>query len=78
MAISTVQEVIDDLNRMYGNALETSLVVTWWDQTDFEDMKDLDSAMQICDDALEVCVGHVNDTVWSNAKMKNDQEEEEE
>jgi hypothetical protein len=78
MAISTVQEVIDDLNRMYGNALETSLVITWWDQTDFEDMKDLDDAMQICDDALEVCVGHVNDTVWSNAKMKNDQEEEEE
>lgn len=78
MAISTVQEVIDDLNRMYGNALETSLVVTWWDQTDFEDMKDLDSAMQICDDALEVCVGHVNDTVWQNAEMKNDQEEEEE
>ena len=77
MAISTVQEVIDDLNRMYGNALETSLVITWWDQTDFEDMKDLDDAMQICDDALEVCVGHVNDTVWSNAKMKNDQEEEE-
>ena len=78
MAITTVQEVIDDLNRMYGNALETSLVVTWWDQTDFEDMKDLDSAMQICDDALEVCVGHVNDTVWQNAEMKNDQEEEEE
>jgi hypothetical protein len=78
MAISTVQEVIDDLNRMYGNALETSLVITWWDQTDFEDMKDLDDAMQICDDALDVCVGHINDTVWSNAKMKNDQEEEEE
>ena len=77
MAISTVQEVIDDLNRMYGNALETSLVITWWDQTDFEDMKDLDDAMQICDDALDVCVGHINDTVWSNAKMKNDQEEEE-
>ena len=63
---------------MYGNALETSLVITWWDQTDFEDMKDLDDAMQICDDALDVCVGHINDTVWSNAKMKNDQEEEEE
>jgi hypothetical protein len=78
MTISTVQEAIDDLNRMYGNALETSLVITWWDQTDFEEMKDLDDAMQICEDALEVCVGHINDTVWSNAKMKNDQEEEEE
>jgi hypothetical protein len=78
MTISTVKEAIDDLNRMYGNALETSLVITWWDQGDFEEMKDPDDAMQICEDALDVCIGHINDTVWSNAKIKTDQEEEEE
>jgi hypothetical protein len=34
-----------------------------------------DDALTICDDALEICVGHVNDTVWQNAKMLNEGEE---
>jgi hypothetical protein len=78
MAISTVKEAIDDLNRMYGNALETNLVITWWDQSDFDEMSDVDDAMKICDDALDICISHVNDTVWAHAKMKEEEESEEE
>ena len=74
MAIQTVGEAIEQLQQMYGNALETNLVITWWDYTDFEEMADVHDAMKICDDALEVCVGHVNDTVWENAKMKEEEQ----
>jgi hypothetical protein len=76
MAIQTVSEAIEELQRVYGNALETNLVITWWDYTDFEDMTDADDAMKICDDALDLCIGHVNDTVWANAKMKEEESEE--
>jgi hypothetical protein len=65
--IATVKETIEILQRNYGNALDETLVVTWWDSKDFEEMTD--DAINICDDALDVCVGHVNDTVWQNAKM---------
>jgi hypothetical protein len=71
--IATVKETIEILQRNYGNALDETLVVTWWDSKDFDEMTD--DAIQICDDALEVCVSHVNDTVWQNAKMLNEVEE---
>ena len=77
MSIQTVGEAIEQLQRMYGNALESNLVITWWDYTDFEDMANADDAMQICEDALDICIGHVNDTVWANAKMKEEESEEE-
>jgi hypothetical protein len=70
--IATVKEVMEMLDRNYANALDENLVITWWDSTDFEEMTE--DAIQICDDALEVCVGHVNDTVWQNAKMKEEGE----
>lgn len=60
--IATVKEAIDILQTTYANALEETLVITWWDSKDFEG-KDLDQAFNVCDDALEVCIGHVNDTV---------------
>jgi hypothetical protein len=76
MSIQTVGEAIEELQRVYGNALETNLVITWWDYTDFEDMANADDAMQICEDALDICIGHVNDTVWANAKMKEEESED--
>ena len=60
--IATVKETIEILQRNYGNALDEQLVVTWWDSTDFEG-RDLDKAFNVCDDALDVCMGHINDTV---------------
>ena len=71
--IATVKETIEILQSAYGNALDETLVITWWDSNDFEEMSD--DAITICDDALEICVGHVNDTVWQNAKMLNEGEE---
>lgn len=60
--IATVKEAIDILQRTYGNALDETLVITWWDSTDFED-RDLDKAYDVCEDALDVCMGHINDTI---------------
>jgi hypothetical protein len=60
--IATVKEAIDILQRTYGNALDEQLVITWWDSTDFED-RDLDKAFNACEDALDVCIGQINDTV---------------
>ena len=36
--IATVKETIEILQRNYGNALDETLVVTWWDSKDFEEM----------------------------------------
>jgi hypothetical protein len=62
MTIYTAGEAIEQLQRMYGNALDEQLVITWWDSTDFEN-RDLDKAFTVCEDALEVSIGHVNDIV---------------
>jgi hypothetical protein len=62
MTIYTAREAIEQLQRMYDNALDEQLVMTWWDSTDFEN-RDLDKAFNVCEDALEVCIGHVNDMV---------------
>ena len=61
------------LRGLEGALSDETLVVTWWDSKDFEEMSD--DAINICDDALDVCVGHVNDTVWQNAKMLDEGEE---
>jgi hypothetical protein len=60
--IATVQEAIAILQNTYGNALDEKLVITWWDSSDFEG-KDLDKAYNVCEDALEVCIGHISDTI---------------
>jgi hypothetical protein len=60
--IATVKESIEMLQRTYGNALDEQLVITWWDSTDFEG-RDLDKSFNVCEDALDVCIGHINDTV---------------
>ena len=71
--IATAKEAIEILERTYGNALDETIVITWWDSSDFENM-DLDKAPQICEDALEVCIGHVNDTVADFAPTIEEEE----
>lgn len=72
--IATVQEAIDILQNTYGNALDEQLVITWWDSGDFKGM-DLDDAYNVCDDALEVCIGHVNETVGDFVPSSEEEEE---
>ena len=73
--IATVKEAIDMLERNYGNAKEETLVITWWDSKDFEG-KDLDQAFNVCEDALDVCIGHVNDTVGDFAPAIDEEEDQ--
>jgi len=74
--IKTAKEAIELLQEMYKDNLDEDLVITWWDSSDFEGL-DLDQAFQVCDDALEVCIGHVNDTVGDLDEDDEDDEEEE-
>jgi len=75
--IKTAKEAIELLQEMYKDNLDEDLVITWWDSSDFEEL-DLDQAFQVCDDALEICVGHVNETVYDSTDPENDEEEEDE
>lgn len=59
--IASVRETIDVLNQMYKDRLDDTLVVTWWAEGDFPD-KD-GNVLGICEDALDICIGYVNDTV---------------
>jgi hypothetical protein len=74
--IATAKEAIKLLQEMYENNLDEDLVITWWDASDFDGL-DLDQAFQVCEDALEVCIGHVNETVNDFADSDEDDEDEE-
>ena len=75
--LATAKEAIQMIEKMYATDLDEPLVITWWDSSDFEGM-DLNRAPQICEDALDVCIGHVNDTVADFAPTIEDEEDEDE
>jgi len=60
--IATAKEAIEMIEKMYATDMSEQLVITWWDSTDFQD-RDLDKAFNVCEDALDVCIGHINDTI---------------
>jgi hypothetical protein len=72
--IVTVKEAIEILNTTYATDLEEEIVITWWDSSDFKGMVD---GHEIADDALDVCVGHVNDWVGENCQWNCDEHAEE-
>jgi hypothetical protein len=75
--VTTAKEAIQLLQETYKNNLDEDLVITWWDSSDFEGL-DLDEAFNVCDEALEVCIGHVNETVYDSTDSDEDEDEEEE
>ena len=60
--IATASEAIKLLQQLNP---EESLVITWWGEADFKEYKDPDQAMSLTDDAIDNCIGHVNDYVES-------------
>lgn len=72
--IATVKEAINLLQNMYGNATDEQLIITWWDSSDFEG-RDLDKAYNACENALEICIGHVNETVADFVPVEEEPEE---
>jgi len=60
--IATAKEAIEMIEKMYATDMSEQLVITWWDSSDFEG-RDLDKAFNVCEDALDVCIGHISDTV---------------
>ena len=60
--ITTVKEAIQLLQTTYKDNLDEDLVITWWDTDDFAGL-DLDEAFSNAENALDTCIGHINDYV---------------
>ena len=60
--ISTAKELIEELKQLDPNE---ALVYTYWGESDYKEYEDPDQAMGLIDDALENCVGHVNEHLES-------------
>ena len=60
--ISTVKELIEDLMKLNPDEV---LVYTYWGEEDYTPYKDQEQALELIEDALDNCVGHVNDHLES-------------
>ena len=67
--IATVNEIIDLLRKEKPNE---TLVITWWGDTDFIDKKNRHQALQIANNALNNCIGHVNQ--WVDLEYEDKEE----
>lgn len=70
--ISTAKELIEELKQLDPNE---ALVYTYWGESDYKDYKDPDQAMDLIDEALENCVGHVNDHL--DGQYRDEEEDDE-
>jgi hypothetical protein len=62
MSISSVQELIAALKQRDP---EEALVYTYWGEDDYNSYKDQAQAISLIEDALDNCIGHVNDYLES-------------
>jgi hypothetical protein len=70
--ISTVKELIEELKQLNPDEV---LVYTYWGDEDYKSYKDPDQVISLIDDALDNCVGHVNDHVESQYQDEDEDEE---
>lgn len=69
--LDTVDNVIKQLKFLDKNEL---IAVTWWTAEDFPEL-DTDEALQAVDDAMDNCIGHVNDQVYMEVEPLEEDEE---
>lgn len=60
--IATASEAIKLLQECKPDEI---LLITWWGDGDFTEYEDRDQAFSLAEDALDNCVGHVNEYVDS-------------
>jgi hypothetical protein len=58
MSISTIKELIDDLMTLNPDEV---IVYTYWGKEDYEPYKDQEQAIELIEESLDTCIGHVND-----------------
>lgn len=68
--IQTVKEVIEELQKHYKP--EDTLLITWWQESDFDSFKEPEDAIANAQVQLETCIGHVNDWAWSQGQQKEE------
>jgi hypothetical protein len=62
MSISTIKELIDDLMALNPDEV---IVYTYWGKEDYEPYKDKEQAIELIEESLDTCIGHVNEYLES-------------
>lgn len=70
MSIMTVREAIEALKQHDPNE---TLLITYWGDTDFTDHKNRGKALDLAEQQLETCIGHVNE--WVDSQIGEDDNE---
>jgi hypothetical protein len=58
VSISTVKELIAELKQRDPKEV---LVYTYWGEDDYKPYKDQEQAIDLIEEALDTCIGHVNE-----------------
>jgi len=58
MSISTIKELIDDLKKLNPNEV---IIYTYWGRSDYKPYKDREQAIELIEESLDTCIGHVNE-----------------
>lgn len=72
--LDTVEEVIKCLKQLDKKEL---IAVTWWSAEDFPD-HNTEEALEQVEEAFDICIGHINDSVEETIDPIDEDEEEEE
>ena len=60
--INTVKEVIEDLMALNPDEV---IIYTYWGKEDYESYKDKEQAIELIEESLDTCIGHVNEYLES-------------
>jgi hypothetical protein len=69
MSISTIKELIDDLMTLNPDEV---IIYTYWGKEDYEPYKDQEQAIELIEESLDTCIGHVNDYLESQYQEGDD------
>ena len=69
MSISTIKELIDDLMKLNPDEV---IIYTYWGKEDYKPYKDQEQAIELIEESLDTCIGHVNDYLESQYDERDD------
>ena len=69
MSISTIKELIDDLMTLNPDEV---IIYTYWGKEDYKPYKDQEQAIELIEESLDNCIGHVNDYLESQYQEGDD------
>jgi hypothetical protein len=67
--INTVKEVIEGLMTLNPDEV---IIYTYWGKEDYKPYKDQEQAIELIEESLDTCIGHVNDYLESQYQEGDD------